>query len=145
MTKQTKSLFLARLPIEIENNTSGLNTPTRHRTVETNMADSVGWLEEDNVWEGGQSFIPNVVGTTTPITMNGNTFFYVYTGNSNVTWTLPAGTNGLSYRICNFGTAQLTIAPNGSDSIMNSDPFIIYSKQTYDVSFINSVTTWIFK
>jgi hypothetical protein len=56
MTKQSKALFLARLPIEIQDNTTGLVTPLNVRTVETNATDSSVWLVENNTLEGVNTF-----------------------------------------------------------------------------------------
>ena len=56
MAQQTKAIFLAGLPVLLPDNTTRIIDPDRHRSVETNMADSVGWLTDNNQWSGSNAF-----------------------------------------------------------------------------------------
>lgn len=57
---------------------------------------------------------------------------YVFTGSSAATWTLPVGSSSITGRefwFVNTGTANVTIQGAGADTILNSDPFIMYPGQ----------------
>jgi hypothetical protein len=120
MSKQNKADFAAALPTLIQDNTTALNTPTVHRSVETNMADSVGWLEDANTWEAAQYFTGGIRwgvyrGADITKTLATETL-HVITGSVATDRTLPATSTGKTYIIKNQGTVDVTIN-RGADAI----------------------------
>jgi hypothetical protein len=83
--------------------------------------------------------------SSTSVTLS-TSFMYVFTGSANADWSLPAGSNGLTYRISNATSDyKITLSPNGADTILNSSPFVIRAGATYDFTYISSLTKWIAK
>lgn len=102
---------------------------------------------------GTLSFIDNVSASlvtvtvsTTPSVNLSDSFMYVFNGSADASWNLPAGTDGRTFRVANATSAyKITLSPNGAETILNSDPFVIYAGTTYDFTYISSLSKWIAK
>lgn len=120
MSKQSKAAFAAALSTYIEDNNIKSNTPARHRTVETNMADSVGWLEDANTWEAVQTlqsllrYSVEVFDGTATETISTKNLNVITAGTTTVN--LPASpTAGDWFKIKNRSGGDVTLAGNGNN------------------------------
>jgi hypothetical protein len=125
MSKQNKADFLAVLPTLIKDGSSKEITPIIHRSVITNKADSVGWLEDANTWEAAQYFTGGIrmgvySGADITKTLSTETL-HVITGAVATGRTLPASmVTGKLYIIKNRGTTDVTIT-RGSNGLFTFD------------------------
>lgn len=145
MTKQSKSVFQAALTTLLNDNTTADITPAKHRTVETNLSDSVGFLSDTNTWEKGVKHTPTVSTTTSSFTMSADVYHYVFNGASAGDWDLPAGVDGMTFVITNATSSYtLTINPDGSEVILGTDPLVIAAEQTATIRWVNSISKWVY-
>lgn len=79
--------------------------------------------------------------TSSVITVNDAYDIYIFTGATNTTWTLATISTVIKniLFIQNVGTAELTL--DGTDEILNSDPFIVYPGIGY--TLLKGSTKWI--
>ena len=151
MALQNKAAFDAALTTYLPDNTTQLISPLDHRTVETNMSDSVGWLSDDNVFTGSNSFQGHLKLSVNVFTGTTETFaadtFQIFSGGTACVATLPAltGLTDKLYKGRNRSAVNLTIQRAGSDQIYGGSglvtSFVVYPGESFEI--INDGTYWV--
>ncbi|MCR9252297.1 MAG: hypothetical protein NXI20_17865 [bacterium] len=149
MTKQTRSGFKASKNTLLEDNTSEDITPKDVRDVQENIADSAGFLDDDNTWEENNNFTGHfrrgVKRSSSTAETLGTETFYIVTAGSSATLTMPSAMQtGKEYRIKNDSAYNVTIQKNGSNedlftsSAVSSFTILPYSS----INIIGDGTYW---
>lgn len=141
-----RATFQAAMAALFPDNTSQEISAADQRDVSTQDSDNSAYQADDNSYTGVNEFLNHVLfarvqSSATSLTL-GTATIYVFAGSSAAIWTFPdtTGLTGKFYVLANSGTANVSLDGNGTDPILNSDPWVLRPGQAVLAFWVTQYT-----